>query len=80
METKYPVAKIYNPMIYRLFYGMFVVLSIYYLLSNQLGNAVTNMGIALIFDPFILNRNEFAKQYSCRLSYTGAQNYPGFAK
>jgi hypothetical protein len=52
METKNPASKLYNPMFYRLFYGLFIVLSVYYIFSNQLDNAVTNMGIALIFDPF----------------------------
>jgi len=34
-------------------YGAFVVVSLYFLLiSKDLGSAVANLGIALVFDPF----------------------------
>jgi len=34
-------------------YGAFVVLSLYFLfISKDLGSAVSNFGIALVFDPF----------------------------
>jgi dipeptide/tripeptide permease len=36
----------------RFLYGGFVVMSIYFLVTNQLDNAMSNLGIALIFDPF----------------------------
>jgi hypothetical protein len=36
----------------RLVYGTFVLLSIYFIAANDLSTAVTNLGIALAFDPF----------------------------
>jgi hypothetical protein len=41
-------SKIFN----RLLYGGFVLMSIYFLVTNQLESTMTNLGIALIFDPF----------------------------
>lgn len=38
---------------YRIAYSVFVLLSLYFLLVNKsLSDAVTNGGIALVFDPF----------------------------
>lgn len=38
---------------YRFAYGGFVLLSLYFLfISKDLGSAVSNAGIALVFDPF----------------------------
>lgn len=38
---------------YRIGYGAFVLLSFYFLLvSRDMGSFVSNLGIALIFDPF----------------------------
>ena len=37
----------------RVLYGLFVLLALYFLIfNNQLESAFTNLGIALIFDPF----------------------------
>ncbi|MBN8578709.1 MAG: hypothetical protein J0L66_17345 [Cytophagales bacterium] len=36
----------------RFMYGLFVVLSIYFWATNQFTSAFTNLGLALIFDPF----------------------------
>jgi uncharacterized membrane protein len=36
----------------RTLYGAFVAVSVYFLLDAQWQNAMSNMGIALIFDPF----------------------------
>lgn len=33
-------------------YGAFVLLSLYFLLTGSYADAATNLGIALIFDPF----------------------------
>lgn len=38
---------------YRIFYGAFVLLSLYFLLiQKDLSDALVNGGIALVFDPF----------------------------
>ncbi|GAA4406518.1 hypothetical protein GCM10023187_26050 [Nibrella viscosa] len=39
-------------LINRLVYGGFVILSIYFLLQNDPANALVNLGIALVADPF----------------------------
>jgi hypothetical protein len=39
-------------MVYRITYGLFLLLVIYYLSQGDVENATINMGIALIFDPF----------------------------
>jgi hypothetical protein len=36
----------------RILYGAFVMLSLYFLLTGSYGDAASNLGIALIFDPF----------------------------
>jgi H+/Cl- antiporter ClcA len=36
----------------RVLYGAFVLLSIYFLATKQIESAMSNLGIALIFDPF----------------------------
>ncbi len=36
----------------RIMYGAFVLLSIYFLVTKDIGSAMSNLGIALIFDPF----------------------------
>jgi hypothetical protein len=36
----------------RWLYAAFVLLSVYFLTTRQLESAMTNLGIALIFDPF----------------------------
>ncbi|CAN5312886.1 hypothetical protein BH10BAC4_BH10BAC4_03000 [soil metagenome] len=36
----------------RIVYGTFVVLAIYFLATNRIAEAMSNVGIALIFDPF----------------------------
>jgi hypothetical protein len=48
-EAKQPI------MVYRMAYGMFLLLVIYYLFRGDVENATINMGIALIFDPFDAN-------------------------
>ena len=48
-EAKQPI------MVYRMAYGMFLLLVIYYLFRGDVENATINMGIALIFDPFGAN-------------------------
>lgn len=40
--------KIFN----RVLYVGFVLMSFYFVATNQLDNAMSNLGIALIFDPF----------------------------
>ena len=52
METKTQTNKLYNPQVYRVIYGLFLILSVYNVFSDNLEQAVINMGIALIFDPF----------------------------
>ncbi|MBK7215177.1 MAG: hypothetical protein IPH88_18190 [Bacteroidales bacterium] len=52
METKAQTNKLYNPKVYRVIYGLFLIMTISYLLRNNLEQAVINMGIALLFDPF----------------------------
>lgn len=50
MKTK---AKELNPGFYRLAYGAFILLSLYFLFFNHdISMAVANFGIALVFDPF----------------------------
>ncbi len=41
-----------TPAIAKIGYGAFVALSIYFLATGQLMSAASNLGIALIFDPF----------------------------
>ncbi len=36
----------------RFLYGAFVLLSFYFLATKQIDSAMSNLGIALIFDPF----------------------------
>ena len=36
----------------RFLYGTFVVLAIYFLATHRIAEAMSNLGIALIFDPF----------------------------
>lgn len=36
----------------RILYSGFVLLSIYFVIRGNLGDAASNLGIALIFDPF----------------------------
>ncbi|MGM9508994.1 hypothetical protein ACS5NO_14760 [Larkinella sp. GY13] len=36
----------------RILYGAFVLLSLYFFLTGSYGDAASNLGIALIFDPF----------------------------
>jgi hypothetical protein len=48
-EAKQPI------IVYRMAYGMFLLLVIYYLIRGDVENATINMGIALIFDPFDAN-------------------------
>lgn len=36
----------------RVLYGTFVLLSVYFLATKQIDSAMSNLGIALIFDPF----------------------------
>jgi hypothetical protein len=36
----------------RVFYGLFVVLSLYFLIKGEPASAMSNLGMALIFDPF----------------------------
>ncbi len=36
----------------RFLYGTFVLLSVYFLVTKQIDSAMSNLGIALIFDPF----------------------------
>ncbi len=36
----------------RVLYGAFVLLSVYFLATQQIDSAMSNLGIALIFDPF----------------------------
>lgn len=38
--------------LFRFFYGAFVLLSIYFLATGDYMTAASNLGIALIFDPF----------------------------
>lgn len=45
-EAKQPI------IIFRMAYGLFLLLVIYYLIRGDVENATINMGIALIFDPF----------------------------
>jgi uncharacterized membrane protein len=37
---------------FRIIYGAFVLLSIYFFFTGDLSNATINLGIALVFDPF----------------------------
>ena len=69
-----------------------IFLPAYYLLEPVMGNHGLWLAMMLfmgargiflsfyarkaVFGQIILNRNEFAKQDSCRLSYTGAHRYP----
>jgi len=40
-------------MINRFLYTLFVVLSVYFLvITNDISSAMTNLGLALVFDPF----------------------------
>lgn len=41
-----------TPVVSKIGYGAFVVLTIYFLATNQIMSAASNLGIALIFDPF----------------------------
>lgn len=36
----------------RVMYGLFIALSIYYVFKNEWMTAASNLGIALLFDPF----------------------------
>jgi hypothetical protein len=45
-ETKQPIIA------YRMAYGLFLLLVVYYLIRGDVENATINMGIALVFDPF----------------------------
>lgn len=45
-------AKTLSPTINRVLYGSFVLLSLYFFLTKSYEDAVINLGIALIFDPF----------------------------
>ncbi len=46
-------AKHVSPFVYKLFYGAFVAISVYFLLfTDDFMSGVSNLGIALIFDPF----------------------------
>lgn len=38
--------------LFRVGYGVFLALVVYYLIKGELNNAASNLGIALIFDPF----------------------------
>jgi hypothetical protein len=41
-----------TPIVSKIGYGAFVLLTIYFLATNQIMSAASNLGIALIFDPF----------------------------
>lgn len=41
-----------TPVVSKIGYAAFIVLSIYFLITNQVMTAASNLGIALIFDPF----------------------------
>ena len=41
-----------SPAFYRWMYGAFVLLSVYFLFRTDYMTAASNLGIALIFDPF----------------------------
>lgn len=45
-ETKQPTH------VYRMAYGLFLLLVVYYLIRGDVENATINMGVALVFDPF----------------------------
>ncbi len=50
-STKMP-AKQGPVVVNRWAYGLFVLVSIYFFVKGDLGSAVSNFGIALVFDPF----------------------------
>ena len=53
MTTEKTSAKDISPAFNRIAYGGFVAMSLYFLIvNNDVLNAASNMGIALIFDPF----------------------------
>lgn len=41
-----------TPVVSKIGYTAFVLLTIYFLATNQIMSAASNLGIALIFDPF----------------------------
>jgi hypothetical protein len=53
MTTSKTVGGDQSKMINRVMYGLFVALSLYFLLvKNDISSAMSNLGISLIFDPF----------------------------
>jgi hypothetical protein len=53
MTSEKTIPKNISPVVTRFCYAAFVLLSLYFLLvSKDLVSAASNMGIALIFDPF----------------------------
>jgi len=51
-EIKKNKPRDFSPAFNRVMYGLFIALSIYYIVRGQWMTAASNMGIALIFDPF----------------------------
>ncbi|HEX4956637.1 MAG TPA: hypothetical protein VFV46_00550 [Lacibacter sp.] len=41
-----------NPVIFRIFYGAFLVFGLYFFVKGDVLTAASNLGIGLIFDPF----------------------------
>jgi hypothetical protein len=37
----------------RLLYGVFIALAVYFLVTHRIAEAMSNLGIAIIFDPLI---------------------------
>jgi hypothetical protein len=52
MTSEKPAPKQFSPVVYRLFYAAFVCFGVYFLIRGDWFSAVSQLGIALIFDPF----------------------------
>lgn len=52
VEIKKDKPRDFTPQFNRVMYGLFIALSIYYIFKSEWMTAASNMGIALIFDPF----------------------------
>lgn len=52
MTTEKTTPRILSTGINRWLYGAFIVFCIYFLIRGNMGEAASNLGIAMIFDPF----------------------------
>jgi hypothetical protein len=52
MNMTKPASQDKTRALFRVGYAAFLALVVYYLIKGELANAASNLGIALIFDPF----------------------------